>query len=145
MGLKLLQAQGCNFKIIDYIKNPIGADTLKTILKALDIPAIDLVRTQESIWKSEFKGRALSENKIINALVKHLKLIKRPIVTNGQNPLWAGLQNMSLRYYKKIRTNLFGCGIVKKLFLGLGLFGSKLFSEGFNGCAKNPIWNRKSQ
>ena len=51
MGLKLLQAQGCNFKIIDYIKNPIGADTLKTILKALDIPAIDLVRTQESIWK----------------------------------------------------------------------------------------------
>tara|TARA_Y100000813_G_scaffold11543_1_gene8110 strand:+ start:204 stop:545 length:342 start_codon:yes stop_codon:yes gene_type:complete len=84
MGLKLLQAQGCNFKIIDYIKNPIGADTLKTILKALDIPAIDLVRTQESIWKSEFKGKALSESQIINALVKHPKLIKRPIVINGQ-------------------------------------------------------------
>ena len=83
--MKLLRAQGCNFRIIDYIKNPIGADTLKTILNALDIPAIDLVRSQESIWKSEFKGRALSENKIINALVKHPKLIEPPTVTNGHN------------------------------------------------------------
>ena len=89
MGLKLLQAQGCNFKIIDYIKNPIGAETLKTILKALDIPAIDLVRTQESIWKSEFKGKALSESQIINALVKHPKLIERPIVINGQKAVVA--------------------------------------------------------
>jgi arsenate reductase len=44
---------------------------------------IDLVRTNEALWKSEFKGKTLSHDEIINAMLSHPKLIERPIVTNG--------------------------------------------------------------
>jgi arsenate reductase len=42
-----------------------------------------LVRTNEALWKSEFKGKTLSHDEIINAMLSHPKLIERPIVTNG--------------------------------------------------------------
>ena len=83
LGVKLLEKMGYNFEIVNYLINPITKETLKILIKALDMQPIDLVRTNEALWKSEFKGKTLSDDEIINAMLSHPKLIERPIVKNG--------------------------------------------------------------
>ena len=73
-----------DFQIIDYLKNPISFDELSDILQKLDIPAINLVRKNERIWKENFKNKDLSEKEIIEAMVAFPKLIERPIVVKDE-------------------------------------------------------------
>ena len=82
-GLAILKDAQLEPEIIEYLKNPISFDELSEILKKLDIPAIDLVRKNEAIWKENFKNRELSEKEVIEAMVSFPKLIERPIVIKG--------------------------------------------------------------
>jgi len=84
-GLAILQDAKMEPEIIDYIKNPISFNELTDILRKLDIPAIDLVRKNEAVWKENFKNKALSEKEIIEAMVSFPKLIERPIVIHEEN------------------------------------------------------------
>lgn len=84
-GLAILQDAKMEPEIIDYIKNPISFNELTDILRKLDIPAIDLVRKNEAVWKENFKNKALSEKEIIEAMVSFPKLIERPIVVHEEN------------------------------------------------------------
>ena len=79
-GLAFLEASGQEFEVIRYLDNPPGAQKIGELLKALNIPPIDLVRTNEAIWKSDYKGKELIDSQIIEALSQHPKLIERPIV-----------------------------------------------------------------
>ena len=82
-GLSLLENSGKDFEVIKYLDEPISEDALKNIISLLDIKPIELVRKNEAIWKSDFKGKTLSDAQIIKAMVMHPKLIERPIVING--------------------------------------------------------------
>jgi arsenate reductase len=42
-----------------------------------------LVRKNEAIWKENFKGKELSDEDIIDAMIQNPKLIERPIVINN--------------------------------------------------------------
>jgi arsenate reductase len=44
---------------------------------------LELVRQNETIWKSNFEGKNLSDAELIQAMVDHPKLIERPIVVYG--------------------------------------------------------------
>jgi arsenate reductase len=44
---------------------------------------IQLIRKNESDWKENFKGKDLSNEQIIDAMVAFPKLIERPIVIHG--------------------------------------------------------------
>lgn len=81
-GLELLEKSGKEFEVVKYLENTPSTKELKDIIKLLDIKPIDLVRKNEAIWKSEFKGKTLSDTEIIEAMVKNPKLIERPIVIN---------------------------------------------------------------
>lgn len=83
-GLAILQDAKIEPEIIDYIKNPISFEELADILRKLDIPAIDLVRKNEAIWKENFKSKELSEKEVIEAMVSFPKLIERPIVVHKE-------------------------------------------------------------
>ena len=83
-GLAILQETNQNPEIINYIKNPISFEELSDLLGKLNIPAIDLVRKNEAIWKEEFKNKELSESEVIQAMVTYPKLIERPIVVHGE-------------------------------------------------------------
>lgn len=83
-GLTLLENSGKDFEVIKYLDEPISEAGLKTIISLLDIAPIKLVRTNEAIWKSDYKGKTLTDGQIIKAMVKHPKLIERPIVINGK-------------------------------------------------------------
>nr|WP_321225831.1 arsenate reductase (glutaredoxin) [uncultured Psychroserpens sp.] len=83
-GLSLLENSGKDFEVIRYLDEPISEEKLKNIISLLGITPIELVRKNEAIWKSDFKGKTLSDAQIIKAMVAHPKLIERPIVISGK-------------------------------------------------------------
>ncbi|WP_417291104.1 arsenate reductase (glutaredoxin) [Corallibacter sp.] len=82
-GLEILENSGKEFEIIKYLDNVPSEEELKRLITLLDIKPIELVRKNEAIWKSDYKGKDLSDREIISAMIKNPKLIERPIVTNN--------------------------------------------------------------
>jgi len=82
-GLQTVQASEQPYEVIDYISNPLDAKELKEIITVLGISPIDLVRKNEAIWKSDYKGKELSDQELIEAMAEHPKLIERPIVIHN--------------------------------------------------------------
>ncbi|WP_405572214.1 arsenate reductase (glutaredoxin) [Winogradskyella sp. Asnod2-B02-A] len=83
LGLALLEESGKEFEIIKYLEDKLSSKTLTSIISKLGIKPIDLVRKNEAIWKSDYKNKTLTDQELIEAMVKHPKLIERPIVING--------------------------------------------------------------
>ena len=82
-GLQLLETSGKDFKIIKYLENVPTKEELSAIIDKLGIPPIDLVRKNEAVWKESYKGKDLTDDELIEAMVAHPKLIERPIVINN--------------------------------------------------------------
>lgn len=82
-GLALLEEQSCQLQTVKYLENPISETELREIIHLLGIKPIELVRTNESVWKELFKDKQLDDNQVINAMLAHPNLIERPIVING--------------------------------------------------------------
>lgn len=81
-GVELLEHTGKDFKIVKYLEDTPSRAELKNIIEMLGISPIDLVRKNEAIWKENFKGKDLSDDDIIQAMVDFPILIERPIVIN---------------------------------------------------------------
>ena len=81
-GVQYLTDKKINFEIFDYLKEGVSKDDIKSILKKLNMSAIELVRKNEKIWKDNFKGKELKEEKIISILCEEPKLIERPIIVH---------------------------------------------------------------
>ena len=82
--LEILKENNITPTIVEYLKTPPTADTLKTILGQLGMAPRDLMRKKEDIY-SELKldNPSLSDDDLIDAMVKHPILIERPIVLNN--------------------------------------------------------------
>lgn len=83
LGVKALEDSGQAFTIVKYLETPLTVEQLKTIVQQLGLSPLELVRTQEAIWKSDFKGKVLSNEEIIQAMITHPKLMERPIVVKA--------------------------------------------------------------
>ncbi len=81
-GLAILEEAKVNFEIIKYLETPFSKEELSEIISLLKISPLQLVRKNEAIWKEKFKGKDLTNDEIINAMVENPKLIERPIVIN---------------------------------------------------------------
>jgi arsenate reductase len=79
-ALDLLKTNKLDFQVIEYLKTPLNKAQITLLLAQLCIPAAALIRKSEAIYKSDYKGKTLSENDWIEAMVAHPKLIERPIV-----------------------------------------------------------------
>lgn len=82
--LALIEAAGKPVEIIEYLKTPPTEKELKELLIQLNMPAEDLVRKGESLYKEAYKDKILTESQWIKALVSHPVLIERPIVVQGK-------------------------------------------------------------
>lgn len=83
LGVQALEEHGQDFEIVKYLDTPLTFDELKNIIKKLGIAPLDLVRKNETIWKSNYKGKNLSDTELIQAMIDHPKLMERPIVVRG--------------------------------------------------------------
>jgi arsenate reductase (glutaredoxin) len=82
-GLQILEHSGKEFKIIKYLEEVPTKDELKSLVALLGISPLELIRQNESIWKEKYKGKKLSDDTILQAMVENPKLIERPIVVVG--------------------------------------------------------------
>ena len=83
-ALDLLKDQNIKFEIVYYLKNKLVKNDIIEILSQLKTSPDKLIRRQEKIWKELFKNEDLTNDQLIEILVKHPKLIERPIITNNQ-------------------------------------------------------------
>ena len=79
-ALKLLESKGADVEVIKYLETPPTKEELKALLKMLGISARDLMRTKEAIYKELGLKDVEDEEKLIEAMVEHPRLIERPIV-----------------------------------------------------------------
>ncbi|MFY9179215.1 MAG: arsenate reductase (glutaredoxin) [Venatoribacter sp.] len=83
-ALALLQEQGINPEITEYLQDAPDANEIRHILDLLGVPVREIMRTGEPIYKELNLGSgALSEDDLINAMVEHPILMERPIVIYG--------------------------------------------------------------
>lgn len=88
-ALELLQKQTVELEIIRYLDEPLTKTELKILLKQLGLPAEDVIRKGEPDYKVNFKGKVMTEEDWLNALVKFPKLLERPIVIKGDKAIIA--------------------------------------------------------
>ncbi|WP_323757345.1 arsenate reductase (glutaredoxin) [Roseivirga sp.] len=81
--LQLIKESGEMLTIVEYLKEIPSEDQLREILKKLGMEAEAIVRKSEAIYKDKFKGKTLTEDEWIAAMVEYPKLIERPIVVKG--------------------------------------------------------------
>jgi arsenate reductase len=88
-GLQLLELEGRPFTTVKYLSEPLTKQDLTAIITKLGIAPIGLVRQKEAIWIANYKGKQLTDDQVIDALLAHPNLIERPIVVNGNKAVIA--------------------------------------------------------
>ena len=78
--LVLLQENGVELEVVEYLKDLLTTEDLSQLISFLGIKPLELVRKNESTWKEKYKGKNLSDEEVIKAMVENPKLIERPIV-----------------------------------------------------------------
>lgn len=78
--LKLLEEKGEMPVIIEYLKTPPAKEELAEVVEMLGIKPHDLIRKGEAEYRENFKGKDLTDDEWLDAMVAYPKLIERPIV-----------------------------------------------------------------
>ena len=79
--LAILQQQGVDHRVVEYLKAPPTKKELTSILAMLGIKASTLIRKKEEAYKSEgLDNESLSEKHLISVIVANPILMERPIV-----------------------------------------------------------------
>ncbi|MFT4831004.1 MAG: arsenate reductase [Psychroserpens sp.] len=86
-ALDLLKDSGKEFEVVKYLEDIPTKEELREVLNCLSLNAENLVRKNEPIWKEKFRGKLLSEEDIINAMITYPKLIERPIIIHGDKAI----------------------------------------------------------
>jgi len=88
-ALTVLEECGQEFEVINYLQVIPTVDELHEIIEKLGVKPHDLIRKGESVYISEYKGKDLSDDEWIAAMVAHPILIERPIIVSGDKAIIA--------------------------------------------------------
>jgi arsenate reductase (glutaredoxin) len=85
-----LRDAGVDFDAVDYYTDPIPKAKLGELLRKMKMPAKELLRTKEEIYTTLRLGeRDLTDDEIVDVMIKHPDLIQRPIVEKGSRAILA--------------------------------------------------------
>lgn len=88
-SLAYLDEKGIGYDVHLYLDEPLSHDQLKSIIKKLGIKPEELLRKNEADYKENFKGKVLSDDEWIDAMIQFPKLMERPIVVKGNKAVVA--------------------------------------------------------
>lgn len=82
--LALLEENGHQPTIVEYLKNTPSVEELKATIEKLGVSPRDILRTKETEYKeSGLDNQELSDSEVLNLMNSFPKVIERPIVING--------------------------------------------------------------
>ncbi len=85
-----LKESGVDFEAVDYYVEAISKNKLKELIKKMGITASELIRTKEPIYQElNLRQKKLTDDQILDLMVKHPDLIQRPIVEKGSKAILA--------------------------------------------------------
>ena len=79
-AMALLEEKGVEAEVMKYLETPPTKEELEILLSQLGIPARELMRIKESIYKELGLKEVDDEEKLIEAMAANPKLIERPVV-----------------------------------------------------------------
>ena len=89
-AVQLLKESGKPFIAINYYEQPFTKSQLKAILKKAKLSPKDVLRTKEDVYKDlRLAKKMLSDDELIDLMIKHPDLIQRPIVEKGEKAFLA--------------------------------------------------------
>jgi len=87
-ALQLLEQQGVALTVIEYLKTPLNAESLQSLIHKLGLPPRDLMRRSETPYK-EIELQDASDADLIAAMIAHPILIERPILADDTRAILA--------------------------------------------------------
>jgi arsenate reductase len=84
-----LEKSGKDFEVIYYLETPPNKSELKAIIQKLDIKPLELIRKGEKVFAENYKGKILTDEEWIDAMIAHPILIERPIIISGDRAIIA--------------------------------------------------------
>jgi arsenate reductase len=86
--VRIAEDLGVDVDIVNYIKTPPDADTLRAIIAKLEDEPTALVR-RDSMWKKLglTDDDARTDDQIVALLVKHKQLLQRPVVVTADRAI----------------------------------------------------------
>ena len=69
-----------DLRVREYLKEPLSEAELTALVMKLHVKPVELVRTQEELFRKELKGLNLNDDEWIKVMVENPRLIHRPIV-----------------------------------------------------------------
>ncbi|QAX31699.1 arsenate reductase (glutaredoxin) [Leisingera sp. NJS204] len=78
-GLALIEERGADVQTRVYLEDTPSVQELKTVLAALNVPAVEMVRTGEKVFKELGLTKDSTEEELLAAMAANPILIERPI------------------------------------------------------------------
>ncbi len=88
-ALNFLKSSGHNIDIVLYLTEKLTQAELREIIQKLKITSENLIRKEETLWKTQFKGKNLVDSELINLMIQEPRLMQRPIVVLGDKAVIA--------------------------------------------------------
>ena len=88
-GLLYMEGKGFEFEVINYMRDGISGKEIKDFLNKSGLDILDIIRISEELYKTEYKGKELSEEEWIRVLVENPQLLQRPLVIKGSHAVIA--------------------------------------------------------
>jgi arsenate reductase len=86
--VRIAQELGVDFAEVNYIKEPLDAETLRAIIAKLEDPSTNLVRRDSMFKKLALTdGDVETDDQIIDVLVRHKQLLQRPLVVTKERAI----------------------------------------------------------
>lgn len=79
-AVEQMQTEHIECNIRNFIESPLNAEEINDLLKKLQRPVLDIVRTNEALFQEQYANQNLGDEELINLLVQHPSLMQRPIV-----------------------------------------------------------------
>jgi arsenate reductase len=85
-----LKESGVDFDAVNYYLEPIPRTKLRELLRKMGLKASELLRKNEEAYKElKISEKNLSEEELVDLMVKNPDLIQRPIVEKGNKAILA--------------------------------------------------------
>ena len=88
-AVQILEERGVPYEVVRYMDEPMTEEEFLELLDLLDLEAPELLRTDEKIWRENYRELELNEDELVMLMLEDPQLMQRPIVVNGSKAVVA--------------------------------------------------------